>query len=67
MGSNTIVVTKIFTAFPKHIYVSKFCMHIHDLKWEQITKFQEEVNSLTSDSAWFKKMPERPSDAHEWK
>ncbi len=36
------------TAFPKHIYVSKLCMHIHDRKGKLSTKFQEEINSLTS-------------------
>ncbi len=42
------------TAFPKHIYVLKLCMHIHDPKWKISTKFQEEMNSLSSISSSLK-------------
>lgn len=44
---NTIVVTKVCTVIPKHIYVLKLC--IHDLnEKKKVQKIQKEINSLTS-------------------
>ncbi len=56
MGVNlvAIVIIKLCSAFPKQMYVLNLCFYIRDPKWEKFTKFQEEINSLTSISNQFK-------------
>ncbi len=53
-GSNWtqhISLIKMCIAFPKHICALKLCMHTQHPKWKIFTKFQEEINSLTSISS----------------